>query len=232
MVTCTHYNKQFIADHYPEIDLDKIRVIYHGIDLEKFNPPKRRVLSDPPVILSVGRLVPKKGFQVLLRACKILVERKVEFVCRIIGEGPERPRLEMYIKLNNLVDRVKLVGAVAPDQMVQEYQKSTLFALPCVEEENGNRDGIPNVLAEAMAMSLPVISSKISGIPELIENGKQGVLLEAGSVPELADTLADLLDSPKKRREMGRQGRDRVETIFDSKRCLDELDDWFREQLL
>ena len=231
VVTCTHFNKQYIADHYQDADLDKIRVIYHGINLDKFNPPKRRAFSGPPVILSVGRLVPKKGFPVLLRACKVLAERGIDFVCRIIGEGPERPRLEMYIKLNNLVNHVTLIGAVAPDQMVQEYQNSTLFVLPCVEEENGNRDGIPNVLAEAMAMTLPVISSSISGIPELIENGKQGILLEPGSVPELAEDMADLLDSPRKRREMGQKGRQRVEAIFDSKSRLDELADWFREQV-
>ncbi len=231
MVTCTHFNKQYIADHYQGVDLEKIQVIYHGINLNKFNPPKRRALSGPPVILSVGRLVPKKGFPVLLRACKILAERGIEFVCRIIGEGPERPRLEMYIKLNNLVNHVKLTGAVAPDQMVQEYQKSTLFVLPCVEEENGNRDGIPNVLAEAMAMTLPVISTFVSGIPELIENGRHGILLEPGSVPELAESIAGLLDSPGKRREMGTQGRHRVETIFDSQHRLDELANWFRNQV-
>jgi len=222
IITCTKFNKQFIQEKYPHFDTDKIHVVYHGIDLDKFKPSDRKS-KDTAVILSVGRLVPKKGMIVLVEACRILKEQGVPFKCLIIGDGPERPRLEMKIKLDNLVDEVELVGSVMPGQMKDFYEEATLFALPCIVEENGNRDGIPNVIAEAMAMELPVVSTFVSAIPELVENDKTGLLVEQADAKALATAIKEIIEDPVKARAMGQKGRKRVAEIFDARENLVDL---------
>jgi glycosyltransferase involved in cell wall biosynthesis len=230
ILTCTHYNKHYISETHPHLNADKIKVIYHGINLDRFQPD-RTPKAKPPVILSVGRLVPKKGFFSLLHACKALKLKQIPFRCRIIGDGPERPRMEMFVKLNNLVDEVEFTGAVDPADMVAEYRQATLFVLPCVVEENGNRDGIPNVIAEAMAMTLPVVSTTVSGIPELVRHGKTGYLVEPGQVDDLVAYMIELLNSKDRRREMGREGRNMVTEVFDASRLHDDLKAFFQTSL-
>jgi len=230
VVTCTQYNRRYLVEQYPEQAGDKIYVNYHGLDLDKLQPGPRP--QNPlPVILSVGRLVPKKGLGVLLHACRILRDQGIDFLCRIVGDGPERPRLEMFIRLNHLMDRVEITGYKASGEVLDAYRGAAVFVLPCVVEEDGNRDGIPNVLAEAMAMELPVISTTVSGIPELVEKGVSGLLLE-GSEPELlAQTILAVLESPEMGRRLGQAARARVAAIFDSRRNLDELAAFFGRQL-
>ncbi len=230
IVTCTQYNRNYLVGQYGAEAGERIYVNYHGLDLAKLQPGERRQ-SGTPVILSVGRLVPKKGLGVLLHACRILRDQGIDFCCRIVGDGPERPRLEMFIRLNHLMDRVEITGYQAPSAVLESYRDAAVFVLPCVVEEDGNRDGIPNVLAEAMAMELPVISTGVSGIPELVEKGVSGLLLE-GSEPELlAQTILEVLESPQMARRLGQAARARVAEIFDSRRKLDELAAFFREQL-
>ncbi|HQG46062.1 MAG TPA: glycosyltransferase family 4 protein, partial [bacterium] len=231
IITCTQYNRTYLVDQYGTEVGAKIFVNYHGLDLEKLQPGERSE-GGTPVLLSIGRLVPKKGLGVLLHACRILRDRGVDFQCRIVGDGPERPRLEMFIRLNHLMDRVEITGYQAPSAVLDEYRSAAVFVLTCVIEEDGNRDGIPNVLAEAMAMELPVISTGVSGIPELVEKGVSGLLLE-GSEPELlAQTILEVLESPQMGRRLGKAARARVAAIFDSRRKLDELAAFFRQQLL
>ncbi|MBD3384882.1 glycosyltransferase [candidate division KSB1 bacterium] len=222
IITCTKYNKTYLQEHYNSLDTDKIHVVYHGIDLDKFSR-KRQRRQEPPVILAVGRLIPKKGLPVLIQACKLLKEAGYEFKCRIIGDGPLRPRLEMIIKLEKLVDFIELAGAVMPSQIIDEYARATLFALPCMVEESGNRDGIPNVIAEALAMNLPVISTNVSAIPELIEHQKTGFLIAPGDYQDLFENMRMLLDAPSKRRRIGTQGRAKVEQVFDAREKMDQL---------
>jgi len=230
IVTCTRYNRDYLLQNYGELVGDKILVNYHGLDLTRLQPVAR-IKQEPPVILSVGRLVPKKGLGVLLHACKILHDQGVAFKCLIVGDGPERPRLEMFIRLNHLMEQIEITGYMAPSAVIEAYGGASLFVLPCVVEEDGNRDGIPNVIAEAMAMELPVISTTISGIPELVEKGESGLLLDEAEPKLLAQTMLEVLDSPQMQRRLGRAGRARVAAIFDSRRNLDELYNFFQLRL-
>jgi glycosyltransferase involved in cell wall biosynthesis len=230
IVTCTRYNRDYLQENYGELVGDKIFVNYHGLDLTALHPGGKKK-PELPVILSVGRLVAKKGFGVLLHACRILRDRGVDFKCRIIGDGPERPRLEMFIRLNHLLDQIEITGYMPASEVIDAYRGARLFVLPCVVEEDGNRDGIPNVIAEAMAMEIPVISTTISGIPELIEDGVSGLLLQESEPEVLADMIVEVLNSPQMEKRLSKAGRARVAEIFDSRRNLDELAEFFRRQL-
>ncbi|HNS72422.1 MAG TPA: glycosyltransferase family 4 protein [bacterium] len=230
IVTCTRYNRDYLQQNYGDLVGDKILVNYHGLDLSKLQPrPKTK--RELPVILSVGRLVPKKGLGVLLHACKILHDQGVAYKCLIIGDGPERPRMEMFIRLNHLMEQIEITGYMAPSAVIEAYAGASLFVLPCVVEEDGNRDGIPNVIAEAMAMEVPVISTAISGIPELVEKGVSGLLLDEAEPKLLAQTMAEVLASPQMERRLGKAARERVAEIFDSRRNLDELYNFFQLRL-
>ncbi len=227
VATCTHFNKAYMQEHFPGIDLSRVHVIYHGTDLNRFVNHGRSDIVEPPVLLSVGRLVRKKGLGVLLKACLTLQQQGIPFQCWLVGEGPERPRLEMYCRMNQLHHQVKFWGARTHDQVVDLYRQATVFVLPCVEDENGDKDGIPNVIAEAMAMRLPVVSSWLSGIPELVEENVTGCLLSPNDPDRLADVLQDLLANPDKARRMGSQGRKRVEAMFDADQKIREMIELF-----
>lgn len=231
IVTCTQYNRDYLQQNYGELVRDKIFVNYHGVDLERLYPGERPV-PQVPTIISVGRLVPKKGLAVLLHACRILRDEGFAFKCRIIGDGPERPRLEMFIRLNHLMEQIEITGFMPVSQVTEQYRTAQLFVLPCVVEEDGNRDGIPNVIAEAMAMEVPVISTTVSGIPELVEKGVSGVLLEESDPALLARAMREVLESPTIGRRLGQAARARVTAIFAARQNLDLLYDYFRSRLL
>lgn len=231
IVTCTRFNRDYLQQNYAELVGDKIYVNYHGVDLERLHPGERPV-PEVPTIISVGRLVPKKGMAVLMHACRILRDEGFAFKCRIIGDGPERPRLEMFIRLNHLMEQIEITGFMPVSQVTEQYRAAQLFVLPCVVEEDGNRDGIPNVIAEAMAMEVPVISTTVSGIPELIEKGVSGLLLEESDPALLAQAIRQVLESPTIGRRLGQAARARVTAIFDARKNLDLLHDYFRSKLL
>ncbi len=231
IVTCNEYNKTYLRENYPQLDCEKIYPIYHGTDLDRFELPTGAEKETPPVLLSVGRLVKKKGLGVLLRAALILKQKQTPFQIWIVGDGPERPRLELFSRINHLHEIVKFWGACAPQQILQFYQKATLFVLPCVEDENGDRDGIPNVIAEAMAMRLPVVSTHISGIPELVRDAATGRLLAPNEPELLAEVLHELLLDPAQVKRMGLNGRKRVEQVFDAKVKTTELVSLFEKHL-
>jgi len=223
VVTCNHFNKTYLQQNYPDLDLSKVYPIYHGIDLQRFHGTEQTQPAKPAVLLSVGRLVRKKGLGVLLRACLILKGKEIPFQLWIVGDGPERPRLEMFCRMNHLHEKVKFWGACLPQQIVEFYQQATLFVLPCVQDENGDQDGIPNVIAEAMAMRLPVVSTMLSAIPELVSDQITGRLLPPNNPDQLAQVLEELLKNQKLAAEMGEKGRQRVEQVFDAAQTSDEL---------
>ena len=220
--TCTKFNKSYLLQHRPELDSDKIGVVYHGIDVDRF-VADRRETSEVPILLSVGRLVPKKGLMYLLQACLLLKKEHVKFHCKIIGNGPEREKLANFIKEHDLLDTVELLGSIPHQETIEHYKNAFAFVLPCIVEDDGNRDGIPNVIAEAMAMELPVVSTNVSGIPELVEDGKTGIVIPEKNPTELAKSLEYLLKNRNQAKEYGFAGRKRVQTIFESKMMLDLL---------
>lgn len=214
VATCTEYNRQHLQK---VIHLNgKLHCLYHGLDLESYPPSASHEMDLIPTIISVGQLKEKKGFQYLLQACQILKSKDYVFNCQIIGEGNLRPELERQIHEFSLQDFVTLRGALPHESVIEEYQHSTLFVLPCITGSDGDRDGIPNVILEAMAMQLPVISTQHSGIPEVIKNGINGVLVPPADADKLAYAIATLIDDPFMRTRLGKFGRRTVMERFSS----------------
>ncbi|MCL5950467.1 MAG: glycosyltransferase [Chloroflexi bacterium] len=218
VVTCTDYNRQYLTSLLGRDDTASIHRIYHGLDLRHFPAPATAspVPSARPLILSVARLVEKKGLVYLLQACRSLIDRGYDLDCRIIGDGPLRATLEQQIHDLALGDRVELCGAETHERVIQMYRQATLFALPSIVAENGDRDGIPNVLVESLYMGVPVVSTPVSGIPELIQPGHNGLLVPPGDSRALAEAVAQLLDSPRLRERLAAAGRETVLAEFDT----------------
>ncbi len=190
-----------------------IRLAYHGIDVNRFrvlrsgDPPQN---GEVPLILSVARLCEKKGLEFLIEACRILVDRGVAFHCRIVGYGPLEDKLQKMIVSLALQDRVSLLGKMTQDQLATLYPQADLFVLPCLVLENGDRDGIPNVLFEAMVCGVPIISTQVAGVCELIEHQKNGLLVEQRNATALADAMQLLIGSLELRNNLARNGRQTV----------------------
>lgn len=192
----------------------KISPIFHGLDLARY-VPEAGPASDPPVILAVGQLKERKGFGLLIQACRLLRDEGRRFRCRIVGEGPHRRELEELIRAASLEDLVELSGALPHQEVVELCSHATLFVLPCIRTREGDVDGIPNALAEAMAMEVPVVSTDLPAIRELVSDGVNGVLVPQGHPAALAAAMGRLLDGPDLREALGRQGRRTVVESFD-----------------
>jgi glycosyltransferase involved in cell wall biosynthesis len=216
ITTCTGYNRAYLSQSYGHALVDnKLHLIYHGLDTSTYIPPSH-AWEGRPLLLSVGRLTEKKGFVHLIAACRQLKDRGYDFTCEIVGEGPLRQKLELCITQLRLEDRVTLCGVLAHEAVIEKYKQASLFVLPCTVAQDGDRDGIPNVLMEAMAMQLPVVSTDHSGIPELVENEINGLLVPPNDEVALTDALARLLDDPMLRIRLGQCGRQKVVQYFDA----------------
>jgi glycosyltransferase involved in cell wall biosynthesis len=159
-------------------------------------------------------LVEKKGLAVLMTAVAILRRRGRVFQVEIIGSGPQRETLKAQAKRLGLTDRVSLLGAQAHEAVCLAYQRASVFVLPCVVASNGDRDGIPNVLLEAMASGVPVVSTTVSGIPELIESGVDGLLVPPNDPAALAEAIDKLVASQELRQSLARAARVKIESSF------------------
>jgi len=214
-----------------QADSARIRRLYNGIDLVQFDPgPIRSAETNrAPLILSVGRLVEKKGFEDLIRACGLLRDQGVSFTCEIIGKGPRESALKGLIAELNLYDSVRLVGPKPQDQIVSIYGRAAVFALPCIVGEDGNRDGLPTVLLEAMAMDLPVVSTKLTGVPEIVDDGLTGALVPPEDPRALSNAIAALLDDPALCKAMGHKARLKVSREFDLRKNVTTLHQWFEK---
>ncbi|HET6694065.1 MAG TPA: glycosyltransferase, partial [Pedococcus sp.] len=176
VVTCCQANADYIAATVPERSRPPVQVIHHGVDLTRFRPPQHRRASAVPVLLSVGRLVEKKGFDDLLLALADLLRRGIPFECRIYGDGPLREELEGLRDRLGLRDRVRMMGARSGDEVLVALKDADVFVLMARQTDDGDRDGIPNVLVEAMACEVPVVATVAGGIPELVRDGSNGLL--------------------------------------------------------
>ena len=226
VVTCTDYNRRYLLSRFRSACDGKLRCIYHGLDLSQFKFRGPAARDAGPLILSVARLVEKKGLSNLIAAAEILRRRGRRFRVEIIGNGALRQALEARIGEFALNDRVRLLGAQSHEAVHQAYHRASVFALPCVVTANGDRDGIPNVLLEAMASGVPVVATRVSGIPELIESERDGLLVEPNSPEKLADAIDRLLKHPELGEGLARAARSKIEADFsveDGARQLLEL---------
>lgn len=227
-VTCTGFNCDYLQG-IAEGETPVHRT-YHGIDLSYFKPEKSFERNGrPPMILSIGRFVEKKGFPVLLDALALVKGMGVDFTCEIIGGGPLREQLEKKIAELKLEQHINLHGEMAQSEIFDFYKRAQLFALACEVLENGDRDGIPNVLVEAQAMEIPVVSTHISGIPELIENDESGILVEPKHPQALAEAIARILKTPTLKKNYVRNGRRKVETDFNNQENVKNIGKLLRD---
>lgn len=190
-------------------------LVRHGVDLSAFSvsaAPNRHPVS----LLTVGRFVEKKGFEVLLEALA-LVERPWQL--RVIGDGPLRPCLEAVIARRGLGDRVELVGRCTHRVLPAMYAAADIVVVPSVVDRDGDRDGLPNVVLEAMASGRPVVASDVAAIATAVVDGVTGSLVPPGNAEALQRSLTALIDDPATRHQMGAAGRDVVESEFDLEHC-------------
>ena len=226
VVTVSDFNWRYLTDLAGTRFGGKIVRLYNGVDPERFQPqsPSRR---EAGLILAVGRLEEKKGFHHLIEACGQLRDRKQSFRCQIVGDGPEFERLSQQITALELKDRVVLSGAQPQEQVIETLQRASLFVLPCLISATGDRDALPTVLLEAMSVGLPVISTKLVGLAEIVEHGRTGLLVSPGAPIELAGAIQEMLHKPDWQDSFGRAGRAKVEKIFDLRKNVPILKQLF-----
>lgn len=227
VVTVSDYNRQHL-DGLMGDDAADVRRLYNGIDLRHFRPNGHKP-AESNLILAVGRLVEKKGFDVLIRACALLRDWGTDFRCEIIGKGDQEATLLGLIDSLGLHGRVKLAGPKSQDGVRRAYRRAGLFALPCVIGSDGNRDGLPTVLLEGMACGLPVVTTPITGNPEIVDDGLNGRLVPPDDPHALALALDELLRRPDLRTAMSLEARAKVERCFDVRQNVAVLVDWLAE---
>jgi glycosyltransferase involved in cell wall biosynthesis len=219
VVTVSDYNQAHLETLAPDAPITRI---YNGVDLNQFSRNGSRP-DATPLILAVGRLVEKKGFDDLIRACAILREQRIVFHCKIVGSGPDETTLRDLVQELDLHDAVQLTGPMPREELIRLYPRACVFVAPCVIGADGNRDGLPTVLIEAMALGVPVISTPVTGIPELVQHGKTGQLVAPNDPTGLAREIERALTQRAWSADMADRGRDLVETRFDLRRNVAQL---------
>jgi len=205
IVTVSDYAAEFLRNRFTEA-ASKVHRIYNGVDLSRFHPVDFG--SGIPAIVSIGRLIEKKGFGDLIAACRLLKPRGRDFACEIIGEGPLETALRSQIVREGLESCVKLVGPQTQSQISLRLAHATIFALPCTREEGGGMDNLPTVIMEAMAAGLPVISTPLAGVPEMVETGVNGLLVPEHDPEALCAAIEYLIAHPEQARRFGDRGRE------------------------
>ena len=217
VVTCCAANIEYL-NQIASSDQSKFSLIYHGVNLKDFQLATNvgtSARSEIPIILSVGRLVEKKGFQDLFQALLIVKERGQRFRCTIYGDGPLFQQLKLWIDEHGMAEDILLMGDRSQHELIPIFQGATLFALTPVQTEDGDRDGIPNVLVEAMAVGLPVITTAVAGIPELVDHGENGFLYQQHDVDGISSGITELLSNAEKRKQLGDAASKKVTEQFD-----------------
>jgi hypothetical protein len=224
VVTVSDYNLQYLRQTFGPT-ASRVRRIYNGLDLDQLGTPSHQ--NGNSLVVAVGRLIEKKGFAHLVEACRILADRGRRFECLIIGTGPLEASLRTQIDAMRLSDRVKLLGPRPRHEVLGYMRQAAVCAAPCVVGNDGDRDGLPTVLLEAMAVGAPCVSTDVTGIPEAIHDGETGFVVPQGDPVSLAAASERLLDDPALRARIATRARQFVETHFDVHRNSAELRELF-----
>ncbi len=215
-------NVDYLAGFAANGDARKIHLVYNSLTLS--SREKAAVRMQPPYrLLAVGRFCRTKGFDVLLRACRILKDDGFPFTLTLVGSGFQAPRLEWLRRRFGLASRVRLPGFVSHDRITELYAASDIFVMPSVIHKTGDRDGIPNVIMEALSHCLPVVASDISGIPEVVVDGRTGRLVPQRDPAALARAVKELAADRDKAVAMAEAGRERVLRMFDPEKNTQAL---------
>lgn len=222
VVTCTRYNKTYLDEltggRHP------VHCVYHGIDLELFfSHAVERVPAAPYTFLTIARLVEKKGIPDILEALALLAREGFPFRYLLIGDGDDRQLIAGRIASLGLQGHVTMAGTMTHEQVLREFQRTDCFVLGCRIAGNGDRDGIPNVLAESMALGVPVVGTRVSGIPEMVEHERTGLLVDASQPAELAAALRRAATDMALRERIIPAARDKVREVFDNRQLIREL---------
>ena len=228
VVAVSEYNRKLILDECGEGARTRLAVIHCGVDTGFFRPRKTTLAERPFSIVCVGTLHEVKGQSYLVEACRLLAESGGDVKCTLVGDGPDRAALVRQIAALGLEGRVALAGRRTRAEIAELLGRAHVLVSPSVPTAEGKREGIPVVLMEAMASGVPVVASGISGIPELVENGKTGLLVAPREPSALADALRRLHDDPALRERLGRAGREMVEREFDVRKNAGDLVRRFR----
>jgi len=221
VVAISRYNKKMIVDVCGEHCEEKVHVIHCGIDPSRFAPkgaaPDVGIQTGPLRILCVGTLHEVKGQTYLLEACEILRSQSIDFRCTFLGDGPDRSSLESRVEQLDLETQISFLGSVTSDCVREHLLQTDVLVAPSVPSHDGRREGIPVVLMEAMACGVPCISSELSGIPELVEDGESGFLTQPGDSEHIASALRRFYEEPMLRSQMAQVGLRKIASEF----CLE-----------
>ena len=216
-VTISEFNRAVIEGECGPVPRTKLETLHVGVDTGVFSPGREdRLASNGALrVVCVGTLHEVKGQVHLVKACALLRDRGIGIACRFVGRGPDEFMLRRTIERLGLQDVVTLVGPLARDGIVRELRGADVLVAPSVVSARGQREGIPVVLMEAMSCGLPVVASRLSGIPELVEHERNGLLFSPGRADELADALTRLAHDVGLRQRLGNEGRSTIERDFD-----------------
>jgi glycosyltransferase involved in cell wall biosynthesis len=226
IISISEHSRDFLLELLPEhktLLKGKFHIVHCGVAPEDFSPSRQKAINERPLIFSISQFAERKGYPFLVEACHILDERGYDFQCIIAGDGPQRPLLEQLIRNYQLQSKVHLVGVVFQEQLGDYLNRTDIFVLPCVIACNGDRDGVPVALMEAMAMELPSISTYVSGIPELIEDGQSGLLVKEKDAVALADAIQRLIGAPELRLQLGQNARQKIMREFNIHKSGEQL---------
>ncbi|KAB2888498.1 MAG: glycosyltransferase family 4 protein [Desulfobulbaceae bacterium] len=228
VVTCTRYNKTYLEGLTG--DKRPVHCVYHGIDLELFFAHSVvRTPAPPYTILTIARLVEKKGIGDILEAMAVLAGDGFPFRYVLIGDGDDREMIVEKIRALGLEKQVEMTGTLTHEQVLQHFRQADCFVLGCRIAKSGDRDGIPNVLAESMAIGVPVIGTRVSGIPELVEHERTGLLVDAAQPVELAAALRRIVTDIELRQQIIPAAREKVTEVFDNRRLIRDLVALYRQ---
>ncbi|MFQ5653289.1 MAG: glycosyltransferase, partial [Planctomycetota bacterium] len=225
-ITVSDFNRRYILEKTPGVDAEKVVRLYNGIDLSFFAPPEPRDPPKAPHIVSIGRLVPKKGFHHLLRSLHLAKERGLVFRATIIGEGEQMEGLLGLREELGLSGEVEFPGALPQEEVRRVLRDSTMMALACVPDTDGNMDALPTVLLEALALDLPMVSTTLTGVPEIVGD-EAGHLGEPGEELGFAEAMISLWYEIRGGRRRAGICRARGERLFDLRRNASVLRERF-----
>lgn len=213
IASISHYNVKYLRQICGDGIADRCRIVRCGIDTRRFECAGDKKRGN--TLLCVANLVEKKGHETAIRACSLLKSRGVDFRLHIVGDGELRGRLERLVEECDLAANVILHGHVPNDRLEEFYSEADVFVMPCLTDRFGDRDGIPVAFMEALACRVPVISTWVSGIPELVRHDESGLLVPERSIDGLAEAIETLLKDPQRARRMGERGREIVAREFE-----------------
>ena len=224
------YNRRYVTETYGAQWRDKINIVHCGIQIPdtQRSPREDSGADDKVSVLAVGQLMKRKGYHVLVEAARIIRDAGEPIEWTIVGEGNQRPMIESKIEAYGLQDEINMVGAQPHEMIAGFLDRADVFTLPCVVGDDNTRDGIPVAMMEAMAWRLPVVSTNIVGLPELIESGVDGILVDQESPEQLAAAIVRLASSPELRQTIGNAAAAKVDREFNAVKSAGQLGELFR----